>query len=315
MAEKTRQGKIVRPLDEAVLDARIEEIEGRLSMIDSRIHADSERAGSRYPDLNIPKLTPLLIILLVVTMVAAGAFFLMKPTLTGMTVTDDTSSFINEINLSFNETSAVGWTPEVPGELRGFLIKGRVIGEGKTKVYLDDKLVLDSEKLKPTPNLITGLSISDDVLSDLGDVETVIEAINTTSDSTTPTADTPIDTILTDTTLTDTTPTIAPEPVTASPSSSPELSGSSTSSSAITIVSPIAGARVTNWVTFAFNLNTTGAAAGSDSASPADSSDVNISECSVYLMYRYIATEFTKARTETKIKEGMNYIEIEDMPI
>jgi len=110
---------------------------------------------------NKAKIVPLVTILAVFMILGFGFLFL-KPAITGLVIGIGEESYTQDINLVVNESTSYEWQPEHIGILRSVLVNGKILGEGSIKIYLDDKLVLDSSKLEKSGiSMITGLAVSD----------------------------------------------------------------------------------------------------------------------------------------------------------
>jgi len=110
---------------------------------------------------NKAKIVPLATILAVFMILGFGFLFL-KPTITGLIVGIGEDAYTQDISLIVNESIGYEWQPEHVGILKSARISGRILGEGSVRVYLNDKLILDSSKLEKSGiSMITGLAISD----------------------------------------------------------------------------------------------------------------------------------------------------------
>ncbi|PIN78775.1 hypothetical protein COV14_02155, partial [Candidatus Woesearchaeota archaeon CG10_big_fil_rev_8_21_14_0_10_33_12] len=110
---------------------------------------------------NKAKIVPLVTILAVFIILGFGFLFL-KPAITGLIVGIGEESYTQDISLIVNESTGYEWQPDHAGILRSVLVDGKILGDGSVRVYLDDKLVLDSSKLEKSGiSMITGLAISD----------------------------------------------------------------------------------------------------------------------------------------------------------
>ena len=110
---------------------------------------------------NKAKIAPVVMIA-VIFMILGFGFLFLKPTITGLIIGIGEEAYTQDINLVVNESYSYEWQPEHIGILRSVLVNGKILGEGSIKVYLDDKLVLDSSKLEKSGiSMVTGLAISD----------------------------------------------------------------------------------------------------------------------------------------------------------
>ncbi len=108
---------------------------------------------------NIAKIVPAVTILTVFMILGFGFLFL-KPAITGLIVGIGEEAYTQDISLIVNESSVDEWQLEQIGILRSFRVDGKILGNGSVKIYLDDKLVLDSSKLEKSGiSMITGLAI------------------------------------------------------------------------------------------------------------------------------------------------------------
>ncbi len=110
-------------------------------------------------ELRIGPLTLTLVILLI----WAVGLFITRPEITGLFVGagEKTQTYSENINLVINQNSSLEWIPKNIGVLNSVKISGSIIGEGKVKVYLDDKLILDRSLLDRSGNKITGFAVTE----------------------------------------------------------------------------------------------------------------------------------------------------------
>jgi len=110
---------------------------------------------------NKAKIAPVVMIA-VIFMILGFGFLFLKPAITGLIVGIERDAYTQEINLVVNESSVDEWQPEHAGILRSARVSGKILGNGSVRIYLDDKLVLDSSKLEKSGiSMITGLAVSD----------------------------------------------------------------------------------------------------------------------------------------------------------
>ena len=88
--------------------------------------------------------------------------------LTGLSVQEN-QSYQDVINLQVNESQTYEWIPENHGQLLNSQISGKLtlIGEGSVKIYLEDKLLLDSSQLKKNEVEIKQTSVRSSLLTGL----------------------------------------------------------------------------------------------------------------------------------------------------
>ncbi len=99
----------------------------------------------------------------ILMMLGIGLFFL-RPTLTGLVVEYEAENYTQNLNLRINQSSGYEWQPEHLGILRSARISGTILGNGSVKIYLENKLMLDSSQLEKERSgipLITGLVIGE----------------------------------------------------------------------------------------------------------------------------------------------------------
>ncbi len=110
---------------------------------------------------NKAKIAPVVMIAIIFMILGFG-LVLLKPTITGLITGIGEETYTQEINLVVNESYSYEWQLENIGILSSAGISGKILGDGSVKVYLDDKLVLDSSELEKSGiSMITGLAISD----------------------------------------------------------------------------------------------------------------------------------------------------------
>ena len=75
------------------------------------------------------------------------AVFYASPKIIGYVIQEESEEFAQEINAEFTESGTYEIDLENTGILQSFRISGSIEGSGNVKIYLEDLLVLDSEKL------------------------------------------------------------------------------------------------------------------------------------------------------------------------
>lgn len=65
----------------------------------------------------------------------------------------------------------------------------------------------------------------------------------------------------------------------------------------ITLLSPLQGSTISNWVTFSYNIENTS----------------NVDNCTLYTQYKYLEDDFSPRISETELFDGLNIFEIEDL--
>ncbi|MCK4552814.1 hypothetical protein KAT80_01275 [Candidatus Pacearchaeota archaeon] len=94
----------------------------------------------------------------VVSILLLTAMFFYVPFLpTGFIIGE--KEFTQTLNLDLNESTTYEWQVENPGILNSVKISGLIKGKGKVRIYLDELLILDSNKLKSKG--ITGKAIEE----------------------------------------------------------------------------------------------------------------------------------------------------------
>ena len=86
-------------------------------------------------------------------------------TLIGFVVKEEKQEFVQNIGLEFSETGDYEWGLDNAGDLLSAKLSGNVEGEGAVKIYLDNLLIFDSEKLKGQEQ---GAKITGQVAGELG---------------------------------------------------------------------------------------------------------------------------------------------------
>ncbi|MBU1204522.1 MAG: hypothetical protein KKE93_01300, partial [Nanoarchaeota archaeon] len=150
--------KLNRALEQRTPEQWIEYYDGSIDYYKYKLNSCDKEIKKQE---SIAKIVPLVTILAVFMILGFGLFFL-KPTITGLIVGIGEEAYTQNISLVVNESSSYEWQLEHIGILRSARISGSILGNGSVKVYLDDKLVLDSSKLEKSGiGMITGLAISD----------------------------------------------------------------------------------------------------------------------------------------------------------
>ncbi|MEM7825856.1 MAG: hypothetical protein QW412_03295, partial [Candidatus Aenigmatarchaeota archaeon] len=95
-----------------------------------------------------------------------------KAKLTGFLIGTKEKTYQDNLLLEFNASQEYEWHPKNYGQLTSLKVSGKLtlIGQRSVKIYFQDKLILDSSKLKKqekgisqvSRNLITGLAVEDD---------------------------------------------------------------------------------------------------------------------------------------------------------
>jgi len=150
--------KLNRALDQRTLKQWIEYYDGSVDYYRYKLNICEKEIKKQE---NIARIAPAIMIVAVFMILGFGFLFL-KPTITGLIVGIGEEAYTQDIGLVVNESSVDEWQLEQIGVLRSVRVSGKILGNGSVKIYLDDKLVLDSSKLEKSGiSMITGLAISD----------------------------------------------------------------------------------------------------------------------------------------------------------
>jgi hypothetical protein len=96
------------------------------------------------------------------------ASFAVGPKIVGFVALDDgEEGFIDEVNFSFTQDGTVRWIPKNNGRLSGIALYGNYKGQTHFKIFLEDKIIIDSKKLSITSknergSPITGFAVGID---------------------------------------------------------------------------------------------------------------------------------------------------------
>jgi hypothetical protein len=113
--------------------------------------------------------------LLALALFSAFTFILVnEPSLTGWVVRQDyTSVPVNEEFMQDNY-----YYLDIDGEITSLLVSGRVIGEGRARIYLGDLLVMDSDLLESKGMAATGKVVADEPVVDFEESEDVTDEVD-----------------------------------------------------------------------------------------------------------------------------------------
>src|SRR3989344_4812573 len=120
-------------------------------------HKEEIRAHLKFKFL--PKITSVFFLLIILSLTF---IFFLKPAFVGLVVQEQTQQFAQQIRLDIDSTSTHEWQLGNPGTLDSVKLSGEIVGKGTVKVYLNDLLILDSEKLNINRIGITGQVTSSD---------------------------------------------------------------------------------------------------------------------------------------------------------
>ncbi len=96
------------------------------------------------------------VLLIILAVFILGSLMVLNPKLTGM-VTYGTNAERLVIQEQFFENSSLAFG--LKGNVTSVRISGNILGEGTAKIYIDDKLILDSSKIKKSSDQITGFVV------------------------------------------------------------------------------------------------------------------------------------------------------------
>lgn len=87
---------------------------------------------------------------LIVILVIAASFFLLKPAITGQVVLNKEADYTDNLNLVINESGTYEWNVKSPGDIKSIKASGNVIGNGTVKIYIEKDgrryLIYDNKK-------------------------------------------------------------------------------------------------------------------------------------------------------------------------
>ena len=97
--------------------------------------------------------------------------FLSQGIITGLLITEEVTTYAQDINITATETITYLWQPENAGELRSVAVSGRLTGKGTAKVYLEKGnaryLILDNAALgSKAITSITGFAILENITTE-----------------------------------------------------------------------------------------------------------------------------------------------------
>ncbi|MBN1502253.1 DNRLRE domain-containing protein, partial [Candidatus Woesearchaeota archaeon] len=139
--------------------------------------------------------------LILALFIAAGIFI--RPILTGRVVAPEQNLIAETVDLYFNESTS--YTHLLKHNPTSLMVSGEIIGQGRLRIYLDDKVVLDSDKLDTEQGLMTITGRATEIVEENG---TLIETTTSTSTTNTPASETTTLSSSTTTTANETTSTV-----------------------------------------------------------------------------------------------------------
>lgn len=118
--------------------------------IAAEINEAAKEARIKFSFGKIIEKSPRYAVPLIVILVIATSFFLLKPAITGQVILNKEAAYTNNLNLVINESGAYEWNIRNPGNIKSIKASGSVIGNGTVKVYIEKDgkryLIFDNKK-------------------------------------------------------------------------------------------------------------------------------------------------------------------------
>jgi hypothetical protein len=93
--------------------------------------------------------TQIALVSLIISLILGIGLILFQPQITGLAVKTE-QGYFEDLNIVASENYAQRWEPTYYGELTSVRASGRIVGEGSARIYLEDKLLVDSSTLNST---------------------------------------------------------------------------------------------------------------------------------------------------------------------
>ncbi|MBD3203704.1 hypothetical protein GF327_05375, partial [Candidatus Woesearchaeota archaeon] len=137
---------------------------------DSEINKLKKKKKKYEKKQRFEKIKKICLIIFPVIIILFSMFIMFKPEITGRSILEN-KTITNKVNLYFNDSFQ--YKLNLSSNITSLRVSGNIIGDGSVKIYLNEKLILDSSRLKNSGGLysITGHTVNNKSINNINETK------------------------------------------------------------------------------------------------------------------------------------------------